>query len=42
MGKEAVRTWVWWENLRKCNDMENPGVNRRIILKFIFKKWEGA
>jgi len=29
-----------WENLRKKGHLENPGVDRRVILKWIFRKWD--
>jgi hypothetical protein len=29
---------VWWENLRETSHLEDPDVDERIILKFIFKK----
>ena len=41
-GKGAVHTGFWWENLRKREDLEDPGVDGRIILKWIFKKWDGG
>jgi len=41
-GKEAVRTGFWRENLRKWNDLEDPGLCERIILKRSFKKWDGG
>jgi hypothetical protein len=30
----------WWRNLREIDHLEDPGVDRRIILKWIFKMWE--
>ena len=31
---------VWCENLRERVRMEDPGVNGRIILRWIFRKWD--
>ena len=36
-----VNTRFWWGDLRKEHDMEDPGVDGRIILKWIFKKRDG-
>jgi len=38
MGRVAVYTGFRWENLREGNHLEDPGVDRRIILRWIFKK----
>jgi len=29
----------WWGNLRERDHLENPGIDRRIILRWIFRKW---
>jgi hypothetical protein len=33
---------VLWENLRERDHLEDPRVDGRIILKWIFRKWDGA
>ena len=38
MGKGEVYTGFWWGNLRKRDHLGNPGVDRRIILRWIFRK----
>jgi hypothetical protein len=35
-----VYTGFWWGNLRKGDHMNDPGINRRIILRWIFRKWD--
>jgi hypothetical protein len=35
-----VQTGFRWEDLRDRDNLEYPGVDRRIILKRIFKKWD--
>jgi len=35
-----VYTGFWWENLRERDDLEDLGVDGRIILKWVFKKWD--
>jgi hypothetical protein len=41
MGK-ALHTLFWWGDLREGNHLEDPGVDGRIILKWIIKEWDGA
>jgi hypothetical protein len=40
-GKEA-HTGLWWGDLKEGEHFGDPGVDRRIILKWIFKKWDGG
>jgi len=42
MGRREVYTGFWWGDLRKGYHLEEPGVDRRIILKWIFKKFNGG
>jgi len=37
-----VHTGFWWGNLREDDHLEDLGIDRRIILKWVFKKWVGA
>jgi hypothetical protein len=41
MGKRAVHTGFWWGDLREGDHLGDPGIDGRIILKWIFKKWDG-
>jgi hypothetical protein len=42
MGREEMHTRFWWGDLREVDHLEDPGVDGRIILKWIFKKWDGG
>jgi hypothetical protein len=35
-------TGLWWGNLRERDRWGDPDVDGRIILRWIFRKWEGA
>jgi hypothetical protein len=39
-GRGEVHIGFWWGNLRERDHLENPGIDRRIILKWIFRKWD--
>jgi hypothetical protein len=41
-GKREMHTGFWWGDLRDGNNLGDPGVDGRIILKWIFKKWDGG
>ena len=32
----------WWGDFREGNHLEDPGVDGRIPIKWIFKKWGGG
>ena len=35
-------TGFWWGNLRERDHLEDPGIDGRIILRWIFRKLEGG
>jgi hypothetical protein len=37
----GVCTGCWWGNLRERDHWGDPDVDGRIILRWIFRKWEG-
>ena len=36
-----VHSVFWWKDLRKRDHLVDPGINRRMILKWIFKRLDG-
>jgi len=40
--KGEAYTGCWLGNLRERDHLEDPGVDRRIILRWIFRKWDVA
>jgi hypothetical protein len=41
-GRREVHTGFWWGDPREGDHLGDPGVDGRIILKLIFKKWGGG
>jgi hypothetical protein len=40
MGRGEVHTGFWWGNLEERNHWEEPGADGRIILRWVFRKWD--
>jgi hypothetical protein len=40
--KGEAYTGYWWGNLRERDHLGDPGVFRRIILRWVFRKWDGC
>jgi len=38
-GRGGVYTGFWWGSLRERDHLVDPGVDGRIILRYIFRKW---
>ena len=38
-GRGEVYTGFWWGNLRERDHLGNPDIDRRIMLRWIFRKW---
>jgi hypothetical protein len=41
-GEERRIKVLWWGKLRGRDHLEDPGVDEKIILRCIFRKWDGA
>jgi hypothetical protein len=41
-GRRAEHKGFWWGNLKERDHLENPGIDGRVILKWIFRKWDGG
>jgi hypothetical protein len=39
MGRGEVDTGFWWGTPRQIDHLEDPGVDGKIILRWIFRKW---
>ena len=40
MGRGEAHTGFWWGYLKERDHLENPGIDGRIILRCIFRKWD--
>ena len=41
-GRGEVHTRFWWRNVRESDHLDDLGVGGRIILIWIFRKWDGV
>jgi len=40
IGRGEMHTEFWWGNLKDRDYLEDLGLNGRIILRWIFRKWD--
>ena len=40
-GTEELHAGFWWSTLRAKDHLEDPGINGSLILRWIFRKWNG-
>jgi hypothetical protein len=40
MGRGEVYSGIWWGNQRDRDYLEDPGIIGKIILRWIFRKWD--
>jgi len=42
MGERRGVYRVWWGNLRERDNLEDPGVDGKIVLRLILWRWDGG
>jgi len=40
MKRAEMYTGFWWGNLRERDHLEDPGLDGRILFRWIFRKWD--
>jgi hypothetical protein len=41
-GEERYVSAFWWGNLRERDHLEDPSIDGRLMLRWIFRKWKGG
>jgi len=41
-GRGEVHIGFWWRHLRERDNLEVPGLYGKIILRWIFREWDGG
>jgi hypothetical protein len=42
MGRGEIFTGFWWGNMKERDHLEELGIDERILLRWIFRKWVGG
>jgi hypothetical protein len=42
MGRNEVYIGFWWGNVRERDHLRDPGIDGRIISRWIFRKWDAG
>jgi hypothetical protein len=40
MGRGEAYTRFWWGNLSEIDHWADPGIDGRVLLRWIFRKWD--
>jgi hypothetical protein len=40
--EKEVHTVFWWGSMRERDHLEGPGIDGRVILRCILRKWDGG
>jgi hypothetical protein len=38
-GRGQLHKGIWWRNVRERDPLEDTGIDGRIILRWVFRKW---
>jgi hypothetical protein len=41
MGRGEAYTVFWWGKLKERDNLRDPGVDGKVIVRWIFRKWDG-